>query len=141
MRISDWSSDVCSSDLPGEPLPSTRLLAKSLGIARGTVIEAFEQLLAEGVLESRPGAGTRISRSLHDPANSERPIRSPATAAKPMPPPSPAAAFAKVAEEFAPMPQAPFAVSDPAGPALPADRAAEAPGREAVGSTGRTRGG
>src|SRR3546814_3319917 len=33
---------------PGEPLPSTRLLAKSLGIARGTVIEAFEQLLAEG---------------------------------------------------------------------------------------------
>src|SRR3546814_16027270 len=73
---------------PGEPLPSTRLLAKSLGIARGTVIEAFEQLLAEGVLESRPGAGTRISRSLPDPANRERPIRSPATPAKTMPPPS-----------------------------------------------------
>lgn len=33
---------------PGESLPSTRALAASLGVARGTVVEAFEQLIAEG---------------------------------------------------------------------------------------------
>ena len=31
---------------PGERLPSTRTLATSLGLARGTVVEAFDQLLA-----------------------------------------------------------------------------------------------
>nr|WP_245439015.1 winged helix-turn-helix domain-containing protein [Methylorubrum zatmanii] len=33
---------------PGEPLPSTRTLAASLGVARGLVVEAFDQLRAEG---------------------------------------------------------------------------------------------
>jgi GntR family transcriptional regulator/MocR family aminotransferase len=32
---------------PGEVLPSTRTLAAPLKIARGTVVEAFEQLIAE----------------------------------------------------------------------------------------------
>lgn len=43
----------------GEALPSTRALAKALGVARGTVVEAFAQLIAEGFLESRRGASTR----------------------------------------------------------------------------------
>lgn len=33
----------------GERLPSTRALAESLGVSRGTVTEAYEQLIAEGV--------------------------------------------------------------------------------------------
>jgi GntR family transcriptional regulator/MocR family aminotransferase len=37
----------------GDLLPSSRSLAASLHIARGTVIEAYEQLLAEGFLESK----------------------------------------------------------------------------------------
>lgn len=49
---------------PGELLPSTRILGKSLTIARGTVIEAFEQLIAEGFTESQGRAGTRVARSL-----------------------------------------------------------------------------
>jgi GntR family transcriptional regulator / MocR family aminotransferase len=45
----------------GDPLPSTRALARDLGLARGTVAEAYAQLAAEGYLRSRPGAATRIA--------------------------------------------------------------------------------
>jgi GntR family transcriptional regulator/MocR family aminotransferase len=49
---------------PGERLPSTRTMAKHLAIARNTVTAAYEQLLAEGYLESRVGAGTVVARDL-----------------------------------------------------------------------------
>ena len=45
----------------GTRLPSTRALAGDLGLARGTVVEAFAQLGAEGYLESRHGAGTWVA--------------------------------------------------------------------------------
>jgi GntR family transcriptional regulator / MocR family aminotransferase len=45
----------------GEKLPSTRALAKDLGVARGTVLAAYEQLAAEGYLTSRQGAPTRVA--------------------------------------------------------------------------------
>ena len=38
---------------PGQRLPSTRSLARELGISRIPVLSAFEQLLAEGYFESR----------------------------------------------------------------------------------------
>ncbi|MGO7778497.1 GntR family transcriptional regulator, partial [Rhizobium johnstonii] len=37
--------------MSGERLPSTRSLAASLKIARGTVVEVFDQLTAEGYLQ------------------------------------------------------------------------------------------
>ncbi|WP_102191836.1 GntR family transcriptional regulator [Microbacterium aurantiacum] len=46
-----------------ERLPSVRQLASDLGIAPGTVAKAYKQLEAEGLVESRIGAGTRVSRS------------------------------------------------------------------------------
>ncbi|MGW5262410.1 MocR-like pyridoxine biosynthesis transcription factor PdxR [Microbispora sp. NPDC004025] len=46
---------------PGVRLPATRDLARDLGLSRGVVVEAYEQLVAEGVLESRTGAGTRVA--------------------------------------------------------------------------------
>ncbi|HIH2752730.1 TPA: GntR family transcriptional regulator, partial [Burkholderia lata] len=46
---------------PGDALPSTRLLAAALQVARGTVVDAYAQLIAEGFLESRGGAGTRVA--------------------------------------------------------------------------------
>ncbi|WP_186201244.1 PLP-dependent aminotransferase family protein [Burkholderia gladioli] len=49
---------------PGEPLPATRQLAAALGLARGTVIEAFEQLVAEGFLVSRGRTGTWVAPAL-----------------------------------------------------------------------------
>ena len=44
-------------------LPSTRALAAQLGLSRGIVVEAYEQLVAEGYLASRPGGATRVARS------------------------------------------------------------------------------
>ena len=46
---------------PGDRLPSSRALALELGLARGTVAEAYAQLTAEGYLATRPGAPTRIA--------------------------------------------------------------------------------
>jgi len=42
----------------GTLLPSTRNLARELGIARGTVVLAYEELCAAGTCESRVGRGT-----------------------------------------------------------------------------------
>jgi GntR family transcriptional regulator/MocR family aminotransferase len=50
----------------GGRLPSTRALATELGVSRSTVLNAFEQLLAEGYLEGKVGAGTYVARSLPD---------------------------------------------------------------------------
>jgi GntR family transcriptional regulator/MocR family aminotransferase len=45
----------------GTRLPSSRVLAGDLGVARGTVVEAYTQLVAEGFLESRRGSGTWVA--------------------------------------------------------------------------------
>jgi len=46
---------------PGVRLPSTRLIAKDLRVSRTTVLNAFDQLTAEGYLEGKIGSGTRVS--------------------------------------------------------------------------------
>ena len=48
----------------GGRIPSSRALAEQLGVSRLTVVSAFEQLVAEGYLESRVGSGTRVTRAL-----------------------------------------------------------------------------
>ena len=45
----------------GEKLPPSRNLALELHIARNTIIQVYEQLVAEGYLESRTGAGTFVT--------------------------------------------------------------------------------
>ncbi|MFE9425363.1 PLP-dependent aminotransferase family protein [Kitasatospora sp. NPDC006697] len=45
----------------GTPLPATRALAGELGLSRGTVTAAYEQLAAEGYLIARHGSGTRVA--------------------------------------------------------------------------------
>ena len=45
----------------GTRLPSTRALAGDLGLSRGTVVEAYAQLAAEGYLDARHGAGTWVA--------------------------------------------------------------------------------
>ncbi|PYY52245.1 PLP-dependent aminotransferase family protein [Curtobacterium sp. MCSS17_011] len=49
----------------GDPLPSTRALAAELGVARGTVVAAYEQLDGEGYLRTRHGALARVAADLH----------------------------------------------------------------------------
>lgn len=46
---------------PGAALPSTRELAAELSVARGTVVAAIEQLAVQGLVETRPGAATRVT--------------------------------------------------------------------------------
>ncbi|MFD4527439.1 PLP-dependent aminotransferase family protein [Streptomyces sp. NPDC058470] len=53
----------------GTPLPSTRGLAQELGLSRGTVTAAYDQLAEQGYLTTRPGAATRVAEVLpHLPA-------------------------------------------------------------------------
>jgi GntR family transcriptional regulator / MocR family aminotransferase len=65
---------------PATRLPPSRSLAADLGIARNTVAGAYAQLVAEGWLEARQGAGTRVA------AHPVAERRSPADAAEPLPP-------------------------------------------------------
>lgn len=48
----------------GTQLPPTRVLASELAISRTTVVTAFEQLFAEGYLETRVGSGTFVASTL-----------------------------------------------------------------------------
>jgi GntR family transcriptional regulator / MocR family aminotransferase len=68
---------------PGAKLPSTRALAAELGIARSSVIAAYEQLLAEGYLSGRVGSGTYISADLPEPVERQRAGRKPSAGAAP----------------------------------------------------------
>ncbi|HEU4462352.1 MAG TPA: GntR family transcriptional regulator, partial [Solirubrobacterales bacterium] len=46
---------------PDTRLPSTRALATELGVSRRLVVDAYEQLIAEGHLVARHGSGTRVA--------------------------------------------------------------------------------
>jgi len=105
---------------PGELLPSSRLFAQALQVARGTVVETFSQLLAEGVLETTPGGGTSVASSLPPttPKGGRKRISmdysSPSLTAR-------ASKLAQVADSMRPLPHVPFAVSVPVGLAAPDD--------------------
>ncbi|WP_083958760.1 PLP-dependent aminotransferase family protein [Herbidospora mongoliensis] len=54
----------------GTRLPASRDLARDLAVSRGVVVEAYEQLVAEGFLESRIGAGTTVAAvTIEEPAS------------------------------------------------------------------------
>jgi GntR family transcriptional regulator / MocR family aminotransferase len=46
---------------PGTRLPGSRSLAGDLGLSRGTVVQVFDQLIAEGWLVGVAGSGTVVS--------------------------------------------------------------------------------
>ncbi|WP_433515598.1 PLP-dependent aminotransferase family protein [Nonomuraea sp. CA-143628] len=66
---------------PGTRLPASRDLAADLQVSRGVVVEAYEQLVAEGFLISRVGAGTQVAptsaRSAMDVVPASGPVYSP----------------------------------------------------------------
>ncbi|HLW98289.1 MAG TPA: winged helix-turn-helix domain-containing protein [Candidatus Acidoferrales bacterium] len=51
----------------GARLPSSRALAILLEVSRNTVLAAYDELLAEGMLHSRPGSGTSVGNSASGP--------------------------------------------------------------------------
>ncbi|MFJ8864791.1 PLP-dependent aminotransferase family protein [Streptomyces sp. NPDC102473] len=56
----------------GTRLPASRELAADLGVSRGLVTEAYEQLTAEGYLRSGRGAGTWVSGTVRPAARTAR---------------------------------------------------------------------
>lgn len=65
----------------GQRLPSTRRLARELGLGRNTLLAAFDQLLAEGFLVTRHGAGTFVADLPFQQATSAGEAPSPVTPA------------------------------------------------------------
>jgi GntR family transcriptional regulator/MocR family aminotransferase len=67
-QLYEWfrSAIVAGQFRPGQRLPSTRRLAAELEISRIPVSSAYEQLHAEGYLETFVGAGTCVATSIPD---------------------------------------------------------------------------
>ena len=81
----------------GTMLPPSRSLAVDLGLARNTVAEAYADLVAEGWLASRQGAGTWVvnTRDIRSPS---RPLGTPGQPTHNLMPGSPdVAAFPRAA--------------------------------------------
>jgi GntR family transcriptional regulator/MocR family aminotransferase len=80
-QLSDWfRRAIIDGQLrPGQRVPSTRNLAGELKISRIPVLGAYEQLLAEGYLETFVGAGTCVARSI--PQEASKPVVAKARAA------------------------------------------------------------
>jgi GntR family transcriptional regulator / MocR family aminotransferase len=110
---------------PGARVPSTRDLARQLGVSRRVVVDAYGQLAAEGYLSLRQGARPRVSGTA---AAADRAPAAPAVAPAPAPPrfdfrPSvpdvstfPRAAWLRALREaLATMPDADLQYGDPAG--------------------------
>lgn len=59
----------------GQRLPSTRALAKALGLSRATVTQSYEQLTSEGYLQPVIGSGTTVSAQLPDELLQTAPVK------------------------------------------------------------------
>ncbi len=59
----------------GQRIPSTRALAKSLGLSRATVTQSYEQLASEGYLQTAVGSGTTVSAQLPDEILQAAPVK------------------------------------------------------------------
>jgi GntR family transcriptional regulator/MocR family aminotransferase len=71
-------SAILSGHLPpGSPVPSSRELAKALGVARNTAVFAYQQLVVEGYLESRERSGHYVASGLDGHRLAESPQPSP----------------------------------------------------------------
>ncbi|HXC50239.1 MAG TPA: PLP-dependent aminotransferase family protein [Candidatus Limnocylindrales bacterium] len=64
---------------PDERLPSTRSFARELGLSRNTVLQAIDQLVAEGYASGRVGSGTYVASELPQPPRGPRTLGSAST--------------------------------------------------------------
>ncbi|MDQ6658660.1 MAG: PLP-dependent aminotransferase family protein [Actinomycetota bacterium] len=87
VQIADAVRELVTAGVlqPGDRLPASRPLATRLGVARGTVVAGWDQLIAEGYLTALAGSGTVVNPelSLVHPANRERPGTPPAVPSRP----------------------------------------------------------
>jgi GntR family transcriptional regulator/MocR family aminotransferase len=69
---------IRSGRLPlGSSLPPTRTIAADLGVSRGVIVEAYQQLTAEGYLTSRAGGYTQVAIGPEPAAPPAPPARAP----------------------------------------------------------------
>lgn len=61
VQVREYVRDLVSSALPGSPAPSERELVNVFAVARMTVRQAIDALVAEGLLERKPGRGTFVA--------------------------------------------------------------------------------
>jgi len=98
---------LAGSLAPGAALPSTRLMAEKLAVARASVVAAYQQLLAEGYITGRSRSGTYVSEELAGvvlPVRrrlSPRPFKARSV-------PQPAQAFAEFTQSTAQVDERPF---------------------------------
>jgi GntR family transcriptional regulator/MocR family aminotransferase len=69
----------------GKQLPASRALAKQLKVSRMTVLNAYDQLFAEGYLEGKTGAGTFVARHLPEEFLQTTPVNQQKSDAKTLP--------------------------------------------------------
>src|SRR3546814_730212 len=74
MRISDWSSDVCSSDLAADPVPEKRALAMKLGAT--DVVDAMDADAAKQILELSKGGVDHAIEAVGRPASASLAVAS-----------------------------------------------------------------
>lgn len=98
----------------GERLPSTRTLADALGLSRGTVTEAYEQLIAEGCLDAQAGSCTRVASSIREQHSGPQRLVG-KQAGQQLSPPVLASRYIAIADQLAPLPSVPFSVAVPEG--------------------------
>ena len=60
--IREYVRQLVTGELPGTPAPSERELVSRFGVARMTVRQALDALVAEGLLERVPGRGTFVAQ-------------------------------------------------------------------------------
>ena len=62
VQVREYVRSLVADSLPGAPAPSERELVNLFGVARMTVRQALEALVAEGLLQRVPGRGTFVAR-------------------------------------------------------------------------------
>lgn len=66
VQVREYVRGLIDDAEPGSPAPSERELVQRFGVARMTVRQALDALVAEGLLERVPGRGTFVARTKID---------------------------------------------------------------------------
>lgn len=59
---------------PSSVLPPSRVLAADLGVSRGVVVQAYQRLADEGLIDTRQGSGTTVLAAGDPSAGGRRPV-------------------------------------------------------------------
>ena len=58
--------------MPGARLPSIRRLSETMSVSKSTVVEAYDRLVAEGIIQARRGAGFYVAeKNQHSPVTAD----------------------------------------------------------------------